>query len=211
MLKVSAFTPTNGRVESLSFCKRYVESQTYPVHEHFIANGGTLCDNLIGSLPMVEGDLIVIFEDDDYYPPTWVEECVRAIESGVDAFGDARSHYYHLGLKRYRIFNHSDRASLSTTAFKRELVPTLIAGCLSHKAIDIRFWRKLRELEKPTLLRDDPTPLVVGLKGGPGLPGMGVGHIERLYLNHPSEADTEDYTVLRKLIGEEAFKGYQSF
>jgi hypothetical protein len=208
-VKVSAFTPTRGRPQSLARCREYVAQQTYPVLEHVVQEGGTLVENLIGGLPKVAGELVVIFEDDDYYPSSWVAECVRAVEAGAQAFGDHRSHYYHLSLNRYRVYLHPRRASLSTTAFKRHLIPTLIDQCCQERFIDIRFWRELNKKGAAITLRDDAAPLVVGFKGGPGLPGIGSGHSEGPYRDGLAWPDTPCRSLLATLIGRQAADRYR--
>lgn len=203
-MKVSVFTPTRGRPEALARCRKWIGQQTYPIEDHVVAEGGTLVENLMSGLPRITADLIVFAEDDDYYPPDWVETCVNALGNfDVFAFGDTRSHYYHLGYRRYRVFKHSKRASLSTTAINTSIVGMLLDACTSEKMIDNRFWRALAEQGVPRIFRDDPAPQVVGLKGGPGLEGLGYGHSHRCYHLHNSTRD-KDYSVLRSLIGDEA-------
>lgn len=203
-MKVSVFTPSRERPECLASCRKWIAQQTYPIHEHIVSEGGTLVENLMDGLPKVTGDIIVIAEDDDYYPPDWVETCVSAFSLGALAYGDIRSHYYHLGLRRYRLFKHSGRASLSTTALRTSLVGMLLDACTSEKMIDIRFWRELTDQHVPRAFRDSATAKVVGLKGRPGLRGLGFGHIDRCYLAHASDRDSENYKILRSLVGDEA-------
>ena len=201
VMRVSVFTPSTGRPEMLALCRKRIEEQDYPILEHIVQEGGTLVENLISGLPKTSGDIVVIAEDDDYYSPDWVTECVNGLNLGAVAFGDIHSHYYHLGLGRRKVFRHPGRSSLNSTAFRRELIPTLVEACTSEKSIDIRFWRALNDGHVPRAFRDSPNPLVIGLKGGPGLRGMGIGHLQRTYLNYDCDTDDENCTLLRSLLG----------
>lgn len=155
----------------------------------------------------VTGDVVVIFEDDDYYSKGWVQWCVEALENCVAA-GDSHTHYYHLTSGRYRVTKHPNRSSLACTAFKRSQIPLLIEACSRDQGIDLRFWRALRQRQRATTLRSNRCPMVVGMKGyhhANETPGMGAGHRDAYYpkgQNNSREKQTR--ILLRQLVGEEA-------
>jgi len=202
------FTPAAQRPEALRLCRRFVAKQTYPIHEHIIQRGGTLAENLIVGLPKVTGEAVVIFEDDDYYTRRWVEWCAGALERH-QAAGDGHTHYYHLRTGGYRRGPaRKNTASLCCTAFRTEQIPRLIEECYRNHLIDHRFWDSLNEAGVPVKIRQDATPMVVGIKGLPGTPGMGKGHRASHYASHSTIDNLQTRVILRLLVGEDLSRQY---
>lgn len=179
-MKVSVVTPTKGRPLCLELCKKYVDRQTYKVHEHIIADGKSLYDNMNDALLKVTGDLVVIFEDDDWYDPKWVETCVNNISNGYDLFGQGKFFYYHLPsggyIKKDAIFPH---APLHATSFKSELISSILSLPRSFKnqkpLFDKCIWNM--DAKKHTII----DKFVVSLKGLPGTAGYSSAHSDKYY------------------------------
>ena len=153
----------------------------------------TLPLNILTALAFVKGDIVLFFEDDEYYAPGYINAMVMALEASMIA-GISKAKYYHLPTRGwYR--NANDRhASLAQTAIRAAALPVLmeVIGQNHDPFIDIKLWAKLKHLGK--LFPDDENPLFVGMKGMPGRPGIGGGHKENLYRGRVDA----DYSILKK-------------
>lgn len=193
-----AVTPTGGRPEAFAKCIEYMESQTIsePVRWVVVDDGtdpmptpevdgwatvhirprplwepgqNTQARNLLAGLDYVEpGDKLAIIEDDDQYAPDWLERVSGWLDRD-DLVGEAPSLYRHLnGNEKW--MNNKRHASLCATAMKgrsidrfREILEE--GGTM----IDCRLWKmggKIHPWDGG----------VIGIKGYPGRPGIGVGH-----------------------------------
>lgn len=106
--KVSIVTPTYGRERFLALAHRTVAAQTYSDFEWLVLDDSPAPSAYMQSLsdPRIRyrhtgermkvgrkrnelvaattGDIVVHFDDDDYYAPTYVERMARRLESGYD-------------------------------------------------------------------------------------------------------------------------------
>ena len=227
-MRVSAFTPTRGRPETLALCKEYVARQTHPIHEHIIESGGSLAQNLRAGLPKVTGDVVVIFEDDDHYHPGWVEWCVSTLEN-YDVAGESATRFYHLPTKGYAVVGTGEcRSSLCNTAFRRELIPMLLAEVKENFIpIDLHFWASAVKARKRVLCNpgpgtschkppcthkncgvagDGPPLYVTGMKGLPGTKGMSFSHNPNYYRQF--HTDDGRFSMLRWWVGDDDAERY---
>ena len=226
-MKVSIFTPTNGRPDLLELCKLYVERQTYPIHEHLIESGGTLAENLRSGLPKLTGDVVVIFEDDDHYHPQWVEWCVKHLED-YDVVGEAATRYYHLPTRGYAVLGTGpQRSSLCNTALRHRMIPLLLSEVREDLVgIDLHFWKRAVEhgvavhtnigpqtdCDRPPCRKQecglvtaiDPPLYVTGMKGIAR--GMSFGHQPAYYSGF--HHDDVEYSMLRHWVGDEDIEHY---
>lgn len=165
----------------------------------------TLAASLLDAIPLVLGEKIAIVEDDDWYDASYLSYAAWELDT-VEIAGAPNTIYYHIPSRQWRAMGNTSHASLCQTALRRSMLPRLADTC-AHDAhhIDVRLW----EGHKPStpsiawrrrgaqLLRS----LVVGMKGLPGRPGIGVGH-------RPQPGDgwrsDPDGAALRGLIGEDA-------
>lgn len=198
-MKVDVITPSGGRPDTLELCRHYVDRQTYSDINHIVVETeGTLADNLALLLEQVTGDAVVVFEDDDWYHPLWVEYCVEKLQQ-FPMVGELHTRYYHLPLRKYRDMETRARSSLCNTAFRPEMGKFLrTAYEAGHVGIDARFWAEAIRHGTKYHLNPGPQWYVVGMKGLPGRPGMGAGHRANFYRNRP---DTDE-VVLRSWIGD---------
>ncbi len=151
-----------------------------PGVENFLAN-------LERGLRAATGDLIVIMEDDDWYDRTHLQTLVDQLSRpGVQIAGDPQQRYYSLPTASWRLMANKG-ASLCQTGLRRELLPTLLDVIADRRArlthassnerrraigVDFYFWHAVLRGH----WRLDATQTVVGIKGLPGQPGLGMGH-----------------------------------
>lgn len=166
-----------------------------------------LVENLLHGLDFASGDVIVFIEDDDWLHPHHIECLVKQFEASpsIVAAGDDLQRYYNLPHRLYRTFDNVG-ASLCQTAISRSIVPVFKAvaeGCAKRGSfgIDTTFWREIMGAYEVSLVR---TKTVVGLKGLPGQPGLGIGHRPK------GQGWLPDPTghVLAEWIGDEDAKRY---
>jgi hypothetical protein len=124
--------------------------------------------NIIEGLKLVD-DRVAIIEDDDYYAPHYLTTVMDRLDRH-DLVGEMDSHYYHVPTKTGKIYRANGHASLCATALKGNTVNALRAVCKKQCPIDFRLWAAHRGALYPW------RGLVVGIKGLPGRPGIGVGH-----------------------------------
>lgn len=219
-MKVSVITCTHDRPEAMRLCARYVARQTITPWEWIVADDGvvdewlttemnlihlhrpsapagyaSLCDNMTAALDMATGDVVVVFENDDYYASNHIEVAIKHLD------GDGRSgcgviRYYNVKHRKWRVMKNRGSA-LCNTAFVRELIPDMKAAVDSARRscahnIDGRFWGNIR-----AGVHDEAT--VIGMKGLPGTAGLGIGHRPGYgWHNDPNGAK------LREWIGDDA-------
>lgn len=204
-MKVSVITPTKDRPQCLELCKKYVQRQTYKVHEHIIAEGKDLHGNIQDALKKVTGDIVVIFEDDDWYSQNWVELCVRGLETS-NLFGQGLFAYYHIPSGGYFLEEISVlHAPLHATAFRSEIIDDILkiddVRRGTKPILDVYIWNTIKN--KPRTInsvRSNVSTIntreVVSLKGLPGLAGYSPSHNQNFY----SKFDV-DRSVIKSWIG----------
>jgi hypothetical protein len=82
----------------------------------------TLDLNLKAALPHIDGDKILIIEDDEYYAPGYIAEMARRLDS-FEVVGICQSKYYHLPTGGYRQIGNTGHASLAETGFRKSFLP----------------------------------------------------------------------------------------
>lgn len=148
---VSVLTPTFNRRPFIPYMIKCFQHQTYPKDriEWIIIDDGTdKIEDLVKDVPQVtyikydtkmtlgkkrnllheksKGDIIVYFDDDDYYPPERIEHAVEQLQQNPDKLcaGSSAMHIYFKHINKMYLFgpygeNHSTAA---TFAFKRKLL-----------------------------------------------------------------------------------------
>lgn len=230
---VTVITCTGGRPEAFRLCIEFVDSQMYgggfqwiivddsgqkqdrplvrfersiiirPPHR-WQPGMNTLAANILAALPHIEYDRILFVEDDDRYPPDYVFRMASALEDAA-LVGGAPARYYHVGVRKYRHLGNTHHASLCETAMRREVLPTLKKICESPNSqfIDVRLWETWQGSKK--LIPDSG---VIGMKGMPGRPGIGIGH--RPEIQRSEWYDDGNLATLRRWIGDDV-KLYEPF
>lgn len=140
---------------------------------------------------------IAIWEDDDWYPPDYLQFLLDRFHEGYELIGQARARYYNVATRRHRQLINASHASLCQSAVSSRIGSFLEHRCRTRGGtfLDLDLWR-----EHPRCARYlHPHSTVVGIKGLPGKAGIGMGH--RLPLN---ERFDRDGSVLRRWIGDDA-------
>lgn len=148
---ISVVTPTYNRRKFIPYAIKCFEHQTYPrelMEWVIIDDGEDKIEDLVKDVPGVKyfpydekiklgrkrnimhekcnGDIIVYFDDDDYYPPERVATAVMKLQSNKEALaaGSSRLHIYFKHIdKIYEFGPYGPRHSTAGTfAIKRELL-----------------------------------------------------------------------------------------
>ena len=155
--------------------------------------------NMLAAFPLIEGEAVMIIEDDDYYAPDYLSAMLDRLDA-APLVGEAETIYYHVGIPGYTINRNTRHSSLFQTAFKRELIPEVETICRRlPRFADIELWREIGGRVFQQSLSS------IGMKGLPGRPGIGIGHKrQRGWIQDP------EFKTLRKWIGEdaEAYRGF---
>jgi len=225
-MRISVITPTADRPRGIELCERYMARQTVQPDEWIVADGGhipakltmgqvhlhkpsppgaaNLAGNILRALDAVTGDIVVIVEDDDHYAPNHIAACVAGLKRWP-AYGCARLLYYNVE-HRCWVQMANRGSALCQTAFRRELIPDMRDACHgayrdNSVAVDWRFWQ-----DRQALAIGPKT--VIGIKGLPGRPGLGIGHRPKNQRNRKWGEDPS-MKKLREWIGE-AWKEYEA-
>lgn len=197
---LSVLTPTGDRPDAFADCIEMMRAQDYrgPVRWVVVDDGhemtptpeiegwevvhlrpfprwrkgqNTQARNLLIGLHHVT-DRVVVVEDDDSYAPWWLSRCDAWLDA-ADLVGEAPSLYRHLN-GREKNMGNTEHASLCSTALKGPAIADLRRVCREQlKFIDMRLWRDFAGSKRI----HPPEPRgVVGIKGRPGRPGIGIGH-----------------------------------
>jgi len=225
MLQV--ITPTGDRPEAWALCQRWMSHQDYagPVIWHVVDDGitpmpmgwtrphyvlrtyrlspqtvNTQARNLRFLLDQINPDWpVVIWEDDDYYAPDWLSWVEKLIGQS-ELIGENQARYYHVGFRRGKQLRNQFHASLCSTVIRGSAIETLKQCCQPEKTyIDMDLWK----CHPHHFLFSGNR--VVGMKGLPGRPGIGMGH-----RNDFRGIDDPDGKLLQQWIGHDA-KAYDPF
>jgi glycosyltransferase involved in cell wall biosynthesis len=151
--------------------------------------------NLLAALPECKSEWIAFIEDDDWYHPQYLERMLAKAAEGHSIVGEARAKYYHLPSSSYRLMDNREYASLAQTVMHRDVLIAFKDTLMAHDDLfDVMLWRRLRHEGKFHLF--PKSTHVVGIKGMPGRPGIGVGH--RPGLGWHKDPDCK---ILKQLIG----------
>jgi hypothetical protein len=193
---ITVITPTADRPLAWPLLERWMRAQTVRPDQWIVADDGvgpapltmgqthirserretgaeSLAMNLLAAMPHVTGDVVVIAEDDDGYLPNHIEVCVNRLKRHK-IVGARWMRYYNVRVKGWRRIPNAC-ATLSNTAFRRECLHDFEWACkeamrLGIYHIDRLLWQRVGHAG----LHDEET--VVGMKGLPGTPGIGIGH-----------------------------------
>ena len=187
------------------WCPRMTTVRPVPVWE---PGDNTQARNLREGLSMIapDADIVFFIEDDDWYSPHYLRTMIDAFTADPDLemLGLANAHYYHVGNCSYKIHANDKHSSLCSTVIRASAVPFIfkvLEQAQPVEFIDLLLWQ-LDRFRKRVITCTQP--LVVGMKGLPGRPGIGEGHRRKLPNADP------DMTVLRDWLGEDA-QWYEGF
>jgi len=201
-VKLALLTLTADRPAAFALCERWMRAQTAWDSVAFwavVANGqqvptltanqtilrpsGCLSDapgflrSLAFGLHQISGqdfDAVAFIEDDDYYPPTYLESLLGQLNK-QDLAGIHHVPYWH-AQKRLMRPVISEHAALAFTAIRRRLIPALQhhigAELMTDRPspfVDTWLWDHFKGAAWVK-------PDCVAVKGMPGTPGIGLWH-----------------------------------
>lgn len=159
----------------------------------------SLAQNLLQAIPRVEGDRILIFEDDDWYSPARTAIHLKWLENH-DIVGPIWQPYYNLEQITARVFRNRG-SSLCSTSFRASLLPLLEQVCKScyernFKGIDYEFWKFAKEQGYSCYISENKTHHCIGIKRLPGRMGIGIGHQGKRFV------PDKNFKLLREWVGD---------
>lgn len=166
--------------------------QTHLVRERVADGGRSLAGNMLAALSQAAGDVVVVFEHDDWYSPRHIEVCLDRLKH-AKATGSKFQRYYNVEHRCWRRMLNIGSA-LCNTAFTADLVPTMQRAAESAMragsyGVDRLFWDSVKAGRD---VHDVDT--VVGIKGLPGRPGLGMGHRpDRQWTDDPQMRQLADW------------------
>lgn len=199
-VKVGVVVPTrNNRPLLLAQCRKYIQRQTHVADHLFVVDYEPkklpydLSDRYRYGFERLSGmcDLIVLMEDDDWYPATYIEQLVRDWEESgrPDIFGYSKTIYYHIFVQKYAIMDHPGRASAFCTAITPRGAEMLQWDKIDPLWFDIGAWEHVTEQGKAVAM-DVPGPKfpALGIKHGMAQ-GAGAGHRGSFYRGERENVD----------------------
>ena len=201
-MSVTIITPTGDRNEAFELTRKWVFSQILQPDQWLVIDDGedpmpdylkigidyvrrepkeeeghTLCLNIKEAIKHIKGDMILIFEDDDWYGPNYVKIMVDYLQN-FSLVGERYARYYHLPAMKYRRIGNNIHASFCQTGFIKKIMPTFIKCLEGDPYIDDRLWKAV-EFDKFLITdTEDKLKLHCSLKGLRGRKGIGSGHKE---------------------------------
>ena len=209
-MKLTAITATWQRPEAMALSHKYIKRQTRLPDQWLVLDGPEKMGfKLLKAFEggKVKGDGLVIWEDDDWYDPTWLEWCEEWLSKGYDIVGEGQAIYYNVRWRWWSNCENARHASLCQTALTSNLIPTFcsIITAFDNQWFDTRLWRL--ERNRHLRLPGDGPRRVIGMKSLPGTTGYSGEHVAML----PNHAHADpDLKKLRELIGKDA-KAYAPF
>ena len=233
-MSVYALTPTGARPEGLALLGEYINAQTYQGPLTWVVVDDCLPTTRIprvragvdvyhvrpaqqwqpgtntqaycmdyGLLHVPEDAVLFILEDDDVYLPGYIDTMLEAMET-LDLAGEVDARYYNVETGRYRVIPGKIHSSMASTVCKGDALALLRSLCRGGltRMLDVNLWKRFKGGKKLMVTHN-----VVGIKGLPGRPGIGVGHRKRFGV--PDTGDTlrewagdyaENYGIFRGAI-----------
>lgn len=162
---------------------QYANLPYQDIHHRQHGRGNSLIENWLHALPRIEGDKILVMEDDDWYHPEYVET-LGALLADFDLAGVKQDLYYKLRIRKFQRWHNMTHASLAASGFRRSVLPEIERCCtvFAHSVfIDMFLWAEITA--DPTYTSHlipnwlaDKRALRVAMKMMPGAAGLGNGH-----------------------------------
>ena len=214
-MKIGVLIPTRDRPEFLEQAKRLLKAQTRQPNELLIVDTQSHFKGKdlnwryrIGTEYLFNKgmDCIVLWEDDDWYCPKYIELMTEAWSlHRSDLFGLSNTIYYHLKSSRYQIISHPGRSSAMSMVIGRGLM-----DYDPPKDNDINYDIYYSKIISDSIFISTEKVLNLGIKHGQGTCG-GQGHSVNLsgyskdisLNNYNSEAFSDDDGFLESVTGKD--------
>jgi hypothetical protein len=134
----------------------------------------TLCENLRAALPLVRHDHVLVIEDDDWYPDTYLESMASLLAGPYDLVGLGMTKKYHLAHQRWFVDPNNEHAALFCTGMNRSGIRALsdLVERGPNNFLDLDLWQTHMRRHIETGVEDRP----IGIKGMGERPGISVAH-----------------------------------
>ncbi len=232
---IVALTPTGGRPEAFALCEKYMARQTVmpdawivvddvdpptrctmgqqivrpePRHQHY-PEPNSQHRNILAGLPVMGGDdLLIFFEDDDWYSAEYIETQKQFADRypHLGMFGQVPSRYYRVDERASRVFEDTPHSSLASTAFRGRMLEAIQYACESRAWLDTYLWKRFGANQG--FLWSDIQ--VVGIKGMPGRAGVSAAHRQEVAGDERWQTDL-NLVTLERWIGKEDASAYLKF
>jgi hypothetical protein len=217
---LTLITPTGDRPESFALCEEWIRKQRYcgkyewivvddgqqptacTMGQHYIrrqpSEGHTLCANLREALPHVNGERLLIIEDDEFYGPDYLSTMTAQLLF-ADLVGERASKYYFVSERRWMHNEHFQHIALCRMGMAESVFPVLrqVIHESDHRSVDERIWKTWNGSRKIWFDSRGDLRLGVGLKG---MPGRECGVCESPHWAKPDP----DLQRLRFMVGNDA-------
>lgn len=206
-MKLTVITATCDRPEAFAICERWMGRQTRQPDQWLVLDDSTspvICtrgqqhvylprfrgpDSMVSKVRhalennLITGDAVVVFEDDDWYAPTYLAWCESALAT-LDLVGEGRNLYYNVRNRWWFDHGNAGHASLCATSFRRSLFPLVLKVCQDalklpvkdRPFIDSQLWKMFRGRKRVFDPMVAKRRLTIGIKAMPGTKGYGSGH-----------------------------------
>lgn len=192
------------RPDAFKLCEKYLRRQTLQPSQIIVVDDGevetevtlggalilrpvrkwklgsnTQARNLTLGLEAATESIIAIIEDDDWYSPNYLETMVGKMTGAYNyaLVGEAQSFYYNVNDMKYTRMRNFSFSPTCSTVFTRALLPAFReVVTYGDSKIDYNFWRRAKRDFEDSVYLFPISRLVIGIKGVPGRPGLGVGH-----------------------------------
>lgn len=156
----------------------------------------------IGFARRLGATMVAVIEDDDWYDRSYARWVMAELQ-GADLIGESYAMYYNVATRRCRQLPNANHASLCSSAWRlgtdvdRKVMRAIEESKRIETFLDLAIWQTCDgKLHNPCMCAPRR---VVGMKGLPGITGIGMGHT-------PEALNVSDHNmdILRKLIGPDA-------
>jgi hypothetical protein len=220
---ITLLTPTGGRPYQMRLCEIYRHRQKTKLNIQWIIvddtketsgvdykcdvivsrkpfwqqGENTLGKNILEGLRFVESDIVLFWEDDDWYSPEYVQFYYDNLQD-CNLFGQGHAHYYNVVTGGYKIWNNDKHASLCQTGIKTQAL--LDKSSLFRRDdcpfYDLYLWGD--KALKNKKIDTESQPYCIGIKGVAGRGGLGSGHRDKTYKEYDA-----DRSMLANWIGDD--------
>lgn len=131
----------------------------------------TQAKSMAAGLAVVPDDAtLFVCEDDDIYLPNYIN---TMLAEPAELIGERDARYYNVASNHWRVLPGKVHSSLASTVCRARALELLRNICNSgaEKMLDFNLWKTF---DGSKMLLSEHN--VVGIKGLPGRPGIGVGH-----------------------------------
>jgi glycosyltransferase involved in cell wall biosynthesis len=221
-MKIAIVIPTRGdRPDFLNHCKRMIHNQTYSPDEVIFVDHEPVRKDLVDLTGRYRKgidlarqrhcDIIVFWEDDDWYDERYLEWMVTNWKNNnkPEVFGVNTSYYFNLKSMKGARLDHPGRSSMFCTllSINDGIWDSLIWPSDNERFLDLWIWRKWNTLRKAVISFNQNEIYTIGIKHGTGLTGGGGHNADATFYTDPQY----NKKWLEERIDSHSFQFYKSY